>query len=153
MLIGKRFLNDLQERKDQKKFVSKLFSCAYLQDDITLKLPILKTFGKSLMQSCKFKADWSSALSLTVWPDVLIAFFDIWPFTIIKIVQLHHKKFAKVGLKFSQMPNCKWLKSFKIVPKWRNFAKSGHTGHCSAMLIIVGELPRTGKNQSLHNYE
>jgi len=41
--------------------------------------------------------------------------------------------FATTGSKFCQkLKTLKKLpKAFKIVPKWRNFAKSGHTGKLS----------------------
>ena len=46
------------------------------------------------------------------------------------------KKIAKVGSTFCQIlnkPLRKWQIRLKFLPKWRNFAKSGHTGrflHC-----------------------
>ena len=64
--------------------------------------------------------------SVTRWLHYL---FNIWPYAAMKLAQKHNK-FASVCSKFCQIQNRpynKLPKSFKISPKWRNFAKSGHT--------------------------
>ena len=58
-------------------------------------------------------------------------FFNIWPFTTIKICNKNVSKFTKAGSKFSQIQNRPYNelpKSFKISPKSQNFVKFGHTG-------------------------
>ena len=40
-----------------------------------------------------------------------------------------YTKFAKVGSKFCPIVNGPLEKLPKILPKWGNFAKPGHTGH------------------------
>ena len=55
-----------------------------------------------------------------------ILLFNLWPFTTMTICQKMPKfeqNFAKHNI--SHPKNCR--KTFKILPKWRNFAQSGHT--------------------------
>ena len=63
-----------------------------------------------------------------VWPDDFII-FNIWLFTTMKICPLA-LQICQNKLKI--LPNTKWTlskwpKCFNILPKWWNFAKSGHT--------------------------
>ena len=56
-------------------------------------------------------------------------FFSIWTFTSMKICPKVYKFFQS---RFNILPISKWTleklpKTLKILPKWRNFAKSGHT--------------------------
>ena len=69
----------------------------------------------------------------------LYYFFKIWPFTTMKNC-LKYKIFAKIGSQFCKIQNGNsrnGQKRFKCLPKWRNFAKSGHTAFnliCSFLL-------------------
>ena len=58
-------------------------------------------------------------------------FFIIWLFTTMKICQ-YHNTFAKISSKFCRLlkEHFQTAKVFINVPKWRNFAKSGHTAIC-----------------------
>ena len=67
---------------------------------------------------------------LAVWQTIR-KFFNIWPFAAVKIVPILSQICQS---KLSILPNKK--QTFKILPKtcnplpkWRNFAKSGHTVH------------------------
>ena len=61
---------------------------------------------------------------------LLYYYFNIWPFRTMKFAQ-KFEIFAKVGSQFCQILNSYSRKGPKlpnIMSKWRNFAKSGHTG-------------------------
>ena len=65
----------------------------------------------------------------SVQPDCSIIFFNICAFTKLKNCAEAYKICQS---KFQIFPNTKWTlskwpKFFNIMPKWRNFAKSGHT--------------------------
>ena len=62
---------------------------------------------------------------------LLYYYFNICPFRTMKFAQ-KFEIFAKVGSQFCQILNSysrKGPKLVKVIPKWRNFVKSGHTGH------------------------
>ena len=66
----------------------------------------------------------------SVWPDGYIIFSIFGRLELWKFAQ-KYQIFAKVGSQFCQILNSysrNGQKRFKISPKWRNFAKSGHTG-------------------------
>ena len=95
-------------------------------------------------QSCAFKncffsgfegktflsyPEWNSKLLSTSVTRWLYYSFKIRQFRTIKIVE-NYKIFAKVGSQFCQILNScsrNGQKLFKVLSKWRNFAKSGHT--------------------------
>ena len=63
---------------------------------------------------------------VTVWPDGLIMNW--------KFGHFQHKNFCPITAKFDKVGDycakytiIKWPKVFKMLPKWGNFAKSGHT--------------------------
>ena len=62
-------------------------------------------------------------------------FFNIWPFCNIENLP-KHIKLAKVSTKFCQIVKYPFKKLYKIMPKWRNFAKSGCTDIRTNFLII-----------------
>ena len=76
----------------------------------------------------------------TVWPDGFII-FNNWPFRTTEICP-KYKIFVKVCSQFCQMLNSYSRNGqtiFEILPKRRNFAKSGHTvcfGACSYYLSL-----------------
>ena len=55
-----------------------------------------------------------------------------------KFAPKQHKTFANVGWKFRQKykPSRNSQRLLNILPKWQNFAQSGHTGHMKASLSI-----------------
>ena len=57
-------------------------------------------------------------------------FFNIWPFLTITICQMPQNicQHGFTSWQNTQEPLKKLPKTFKIWPKWRNLAKSGHTG-------------------------
>ena len=73
-----------------------------------------------------------------VWPDGFIIFQSLAVYNYENL--LHSIKFAKVGTNVclkSNQNNCKnFWKTVKMLPKWRNFAKSGHTAHGSCNLNV-----------------
>ena len=73
-----------------------------------------------------------------VWPDGFIIFQSLAVYNYENF--LHSIKFAKVGTNVclkSNQNNCKnFWKTVKMLPKWRNFAKSGHTAHGSCNLNV-----------------
>ena len=54
-----------------------------------------------------------------------VLFFNLWKLASLKICQL--QKIAKAGTKVCQIPNQIFANDLKTLPKWRNFAASGHT--------------------------
>ena len=83
--------------------------------------------------------------------------FPCWPFTTIKICPIAYKV-AQVGLKVYQIPNktfFKWPKNSKIWPKYRNFAKYGHTVHKRSDLPFPGNgyIPISALKEILHELD
>ena len=76
-------------------------------------------------QECKMSdRTLDNTTSVTRWLEF---FFSIWPPTSIYMVFPNDIKNFQSA--FSILPNAKLPKSFKILPKYFNVAKSGHTGY------------------------
>ena len=85
---------------------------------------------------------------MTRWLDFL---FNIWPSTTVK----NCPKALKIcQRRFTNFPNTKTIhtdlpETLILLPKWRNFAKSGHTGFSSLGLSSLQNLYVRELNQRL----
>ena len=75
--------------------------------------------------------------------QMVILFFKIWPFAVMKISPIM-SQFAKVCSAFCQIRNILskiWPFTYKLLPKWRNLDKSGHSVSITQCLNLLS-MPR-----------
>ena len=98
---------------------------------VEVKMPLYLLNDCFVMVKCSLIFN-KTFLSQPVWPNVLL-FFNLWPFTSLKICPSPVITMVKVGTKVCQIPNQNHTKNVpkdvKSLPKWQNIVKSGHTGH------------------------
>ena len=114
------------------------------------KLRLQKVSNTSTKPACARRM-WS-VWNIEKWPDGYIIFSKLGHLEQSKIAQTY-KIFAKVGSQFCQILNSysrNGQKLFKILPKWQNFAKSGHTT-CLRPLPCMFEAIINWLQQARHN--
>ena len=130
------------------KEVNRILSSILLTSFTTLARKYLRKLSKSVSTKnhCKIRVrtDYTWLYTVTRVTRCLVNLSNIWPFTLMKMcpiaLKLCQRRFKFFPNIYRTLKNCQRL--IKFLPKWRNFAISGHTDGnsilCSQFVSLYG---------------